>query len=72
MVEAELDRYPTLWGRPDGVWPAHNDTKYRVLGEEVGEVARALNERDWDNVPVELIQCAAVCLAWVMSYRPTE
>lgn len=43
-----------------------NDAAYRILGEEVGEVAKALNE----NAPVaelraELIQVAATAMSWV-------
>jgi NTP pyrophosphatase (non-canonical NTP hydrolase) len=36
-----------------------------VLNEEVGEVARAILESDNDNLREELIQVAAVCVAWV-------
>ncbi len=37
-----------------------------VLVEEVGEVARALNDNEsLGNLRKELIQCAAMCVAWV-------
>jgi len=39
--------------------------KFTVLGEEFGEVARAVCEQDWKNLREELIQTAAVCVAWV-------
>jgi uncharacterized protein DUF3310 len=52
-----------------------DDARYRILGEEVGEVAKALNERDAAgaqargahnaHIREELIQTAAVCAAWV-------
>lgn len=40
-----------------------------VLTEEVGEVARAINEGDLSNLEVELIQVAAVASAWVENIR---
>ena len=53
----------------------HNETRLAVLAEEVGEVARAVCElmpATRANLPLgtthlreELIQVAAVCLAWV-------
>lgn len=36
-----------------------------ILGEEFGEVARAIIERDDANLTVELVQCAAVIVAWL-------
>lgn len=52
-----------------------DDIKHRYLTEEVGEVSRELNEREtalWKGVPydsanlrAELIQVAAVAVAWV-------
>lgn len=57
------------------ILPGDNDwAKYAVLGEEVGEVARALLERDLgedttEHLEEELIQCAAVCVAWVQANR---
>jgi len=35
-----------------------------ALVEEVGEVARAVHEGDFDNLAVELVQVAAVAVAW--------
>jgi NTP pyrophosphatase (non-canonical NTP hydrolase) len=40
-----------------------DDAKLAVLGEEFGEVCRALVEND-GNLRVELIQVAAVAVAW--------
>ena len=39
-----------------------------VLLEEVGEVAVALNEKDRYQAQKEIIQVAAVCIAWLESY----
>jgi NTP pyrophosphatase (non-canonical NTP hydrolase) len=41
--------------------------RFAILLEEVGEVARALNEADIDgpNLRAELLQVAAVAVAWV-------
>lgn len=36
-----------------------------VLTEEVGEVARAINEHDAKNLREELIQVAAVAVRWI-------
>lgn len=40
-----------------------------VLGEEFGEVARAINERDPVNMRDEIIQVAACCVAWLEGHR---
>jgi hypothetical protein len=43
------------------------------LVEEVGEVARALNDNSPDShLEEELIQTASVCLSWVMGLRNRE
>lgn len=36
-----------------------------ILMEEVGEVARSIIERDDANLTTELVQCAAVIVAWL-------
>lgn len=47
-----------------------DDRKLAVLGEEFGEVAKALIEGD--GLRDELIQVAAVALAWAESLTATE
>lgn len=42
-----------------------DDACCRVLGEEFGEVCRAINDDDLANLREELIQVAAVAVAWV-------
>lgn len=59
-VRQERMRQDAKWGflrsRPFDTW-------YRILGEEVGEVAKALNEReDCASLRAELIQVAAVAV----------
>ena len=41
--------------------------KLAVLSEECGEVARAMLDRKPDQLAKELIQVAAVCVAWLES-----
>lgn len=35
----------------------------RILGEEFGEICRALNENDNENLQEELVQLGALCMA---------
>ena len=54
-------RQDELWGDQSG----HADERWLViLIEEVGEVARAMYDEDEGHVYEEIIQCAAVCMAW--------
>lgn len=45
-----------------------NITKSAVLTEECGEVARAVLDRQSDNLRDELVQVAAVAVAWLESF----
>lgn len=61
----ERARQDAKWGGVPGV-DRHDDHTYAaVLGEEFGEVCKAWLERDTENLRVELIQTAAVALAWI-------
>lgn len=56
--------------RQDGKWGQQNHHPGNwdgILGEEFGEVQKAVNESDWDNYRTELIETAAVALAMVES-----
>ncbi len=73
-IDAERDRQADKWGGPhdwghgDCSSPAVEDsTKVMVLAEECGEVARAVLDLDAHNLPRELIQVAAVAVAWLES-----
>ena len=48
-------------------FPSKDFEKLSILLEEVGEVAKALNEKDEENLKEELIQVAAVCMRWLES-----
>lgn len=71
-IDAERERQEAQWSGPHG-WgegdcssPGVPETvKFAVLGEEVGEVARALLEKDAAGLRVELVQVAAVAVAWL-------
>ena len=41
-----------------------------AVTEETGEVARAVHDGDTDNLSVELVQLAGVCLAWAAAITP--
>lgn len=74
LIDAERARQAVLWNR-EHEW-GYGDcssvnlpaiTKAAVLGEECGEVARAVLERDNDALRAELVQVAAVAVAWLES-----
>lgn len=53
--------------RQNRKWGRHHftaDALARVLGEEFGEVCRAINDGDKANLAEELVQVAAVCLKY--------
>ena len=61
-VFAERKRQDEKWGSQRHL---PNDTWNRILGEEVGEVCKALNDNEpVENLRAELIQVAAVAVAW--------
>jgi hypothetical protein len=80
LVAAERDRQRVKWATPHG-WgrgdcstldPPDDRVKLAVLAEEFGEVARALLEHDRDGLAAELVQVAAVCVAWLEAVLPNE
>ena len=46
--------------------------KLAILVEEVGEVARAICDRDPEHMREELVQVAAVAVAWVEALTRVE
>ena len=56
----ERGRQDLKWGIQD-----HDDEKWlAILVEEVGEAARGILDHDPPNLDEEIIQIAAVCVAW--------
>ena len=41
--------------------------KVTILVEEIGEVAKAVQDKDRDNLREELVQVAALAVAWLTS-----
>ncbi len=66
LIRQERALQDKKWGAgrdlPDHLW-------YTVSGEEHGEIARAMLEGDNENLEEELIQLAALCVAWVECLR---
>ena len=72
-IQAEATRAHVLHGRKSMLYSA-NERKFAILAEEVGEVARELNEAvihdrpaDRDKLVKELIQVAAMAGTWVQA-----
>lgn len=72
LIQNERDRQHDKWDQPhDWGWGDCSSvlvspiTKVAVLTEEVGEVARAVLDGDEDQVRRELVQVAAVVVAWL-------
>lgn len=72
LIDAERDTQRRKWGGPHE-WGSGDCsspdvapvTKAAVLAEECGEVSRAVLDRDTDNLRRELVQVAAVAVAWL-------
>jgi len=63
-VWGERQKQNVKWGT-DSILNSTSEAGFRVLGEEVGEVARAINERKRDETRKELVQVAAVAVAMI-------
>ena len=61
LITDERARQDKKWGQQ-----FHSHEKWLViLAEEVGEVARAIFEQQEEPLVTELVQVAAVCVAWL-------
>lgn len=78
LIDAERNRQERMWGGAHG-WGAGSCAsqgtpaivKAAVLTEECGEVSRAVLDRDDTNLADELVQVAAVAVAWLESHQDT-
>lgn len=62
-IAKERDRQESLWGDQSHLTP---ERRFAILAEEFGEVAKEIVEHDpAGNLRTELVQTAAVCLAWL-------
>lgn len=69
-IYGERQRQDQKWGWPNnGLAGTDIHKKVSILLEEVGEVANAVLERDWNNLEKELVQVAAVAVAWLESFE---
>lgn len=64
-ISEERDRQDTKWGGVPGVDRRDDHTYAAVLGEEFGEACQAWLERDTAALRAELVQVAAVAVAWI-------
>jgi len=58
--------------RQDKKWGIQNHSNfywYAILGEEFGEVGRAIMENNKWDINKEITQVAAVCIAWLENLR---
>jgi NTP pyrophosphatase (non-canonical NTP hydrolase) len=64
-VSDERDRQDAKWGGIPGVERRDDHTYAAVLTEEVGEACQAWLQRDTRSLREELVQTAAVAVAWI-------
>ena len=65
-ILAERERQDRKWG--DQI--ENSDPLWTVIAlEEFGEVGREIYEKELDKAYVEIIQLAAVCMAWAEALR---
>ena len=64
-IVKERDRQDQKWGLQN-----HSPARWAlILGEEIGEVSKALNENDAQGYKTELVQCAAVLVAMLENFE---
>lgn len=72
LIDAERDRQRQKWSR-DHEWGwgdcssprVRDEVRAMVLCEECGEVARAVLDKNDEDLRTELVQVAAVSVAWL-------
>lgn len=70
LIRAERRRQDAKWGPENRLQTGNPDKRMTILTEEHGEVAKAVNEHDREGMLKELVQVAAVAVAWLE--RPHE
>jgi hypothetical protein len=65
LIRAERGRQENRHPAATCLHPIGDAVKVAVLLEEVGEVARAVLDGDLDTLTDELVQVAAVAVAWL-------
>jgi NTP pyrophosphatase (non-canonical NTP hydrolase) len=64
-IRAERFRQDAKWGVQD-----HSPSYwFIILAEEIGEIAKAIYEGDYDNYEVELVQSASVIVAALETFH---
>ena len=70
LVRSERHRQIAKWGNRRNL---HAETWLRILVEEVGEIAKEIeDDRIGENISPEIIQVAAVCFAWLSNDETPE
>ena len=60
-IEKEMARQDKKWGKQSH----YNHVWLSILIEEVGEIGKAINEQDLENLEIELVQTTAVLVQWI-------
>ena len=66
-IKQERKRQDLKFGSQAG----QSDSKWAMIaGEEMGEIHRAILNLDKENLREEIVQLAAVCVAWLECFNP--
>jgi NTP pyrophosphatase (non-canonical NTP hydrolase) len=65
LIRDERRRQDEKWGSANVLQNGSRELRLAVLTEEVGEVAKAILDHDHREMLEELIQVAAVAVAWL-------
>ena len=66
LIHEEMLEQDELWGVDR---PLKSDRRFLILGEEVGEISRAILENDEDNMVSEIVQVGAVAANWLKAFN---
>lgn len=62
LISKERERQISKWGNQSR---GHVMVWLTILIEEVGEIGHAILHKDWDGMEDEIVQVAAVAVAWL-------